>query len=115
MPIPDKFHAALSQEFTAFYNESELPESWDEWLEAELEREAAAGATRMRYWVAGADLPELAAFLRSESQNRQGDLVREIEGWTNSFWRYKDEKWNALQRILNALAEQLEAGEKRVQ
>ena len=111
MSIPDKFHAALSQEFTSFYHESELPGEWDEWLSEELEGEAAAGATRMRYWVDRADLPELAALLRRESQERQGVLVREIENWTNSLWRYDDEKWHALQRILNAIADHLEIRE----
>jgi hypothetical protein len=109
--IPDKFHTALSQEFTSFYHESELPGSWNEWLTEALQREAAAGATRMRYWVDRADLPELTAFLRRESQERQGALVREIENWTNSLWRYDDEKWHALQRILNAIADHLETRE----
>jgi hypothetical protein len=115
MPIPEKFVEALSQEFTAFHHVSELPESWDEWLREELEHEAATAAARMRYWVDNADLPELAAFLRAESQDRQGALVREIENWTNAFWRHQDEKWHALQRILNAIADHLEPRETRAQ
>jgi hypothetical protein len=111
MSIPDKFYEALSQEFRSFYHESELPESWDEWFHEDLDREAAAGAARMRYWVGSDDLFELATFLRSESRDRQGALVREIEHWTNFRWRSDDEEWQALQRILNAIADHLEIRE----
>lgn len=109
MSIPEKFSDALRQEFGCYYEVSELPDSWEEWLLEELEDAARTGAARMRYWVDNADIPELIAFLRAESQNRQGSLVKEVEHWTRAYWRGDDENWMALQRILNSIANQLEA------
>ena len=113
MPIPERFREALFQEFVGFYHVSEAPDSWDEWLEEKLERAASSGAARMRYRIASNDISEFVAYLRSESQNRQGSLVQEIEHWTQSLWAYNDKKWNVLQQLLNAIADQLEAREKQ--
>jgi hypothetical protein len=112
MPIPEKFRKAITQEFVGFYNLDVLPPSWDEWLKEKLDRAATVGAARMRYRIASTDVSELAAFLRAESQNRQGELVREIESLTSYSWGERDKAWNALQRLLNALADKLEAQEK---
>ena len=108
MPIPAKFTEAIKQEFGAFYQVSELPESWDNWLQNELDQAASSGADRMRQWLDDSHLSEFIDFLREESQKRRGGLVQEIELWTNAFWSHRDDDWNALQEILSALADQLE-------
>ena len=109
MAIPQKFREALSQEFSCFYEVSEQPSSWDDWLENELEEESSIGAARLRYWIDDRDIAELVEFLRTQSEERNGELVREIENWTNSFWSHDDRKWKALQQILTSIADQLEA------
>lgn len=112
MPIPEHFLKALRNEFTAFYDVSELPDSWDEWM-SELDQEAAASATRLRGWIDNdAHASDLAGYLRDQSRERRGDLVLDVENWTRFGWSDEEEDWIALQRILRAIADRLDAEPK---
>lgn len=109
MLLSDDIEKSFRNEFVAFYEISELPDSWEEWLNMELDNAATNSAARMTDWVEDNDIPEMARLLRSAARERRGTLVRQIEKWTRFFWSEEDDDWNALQEILNAIANQLEA------
>lgn len=107
MFIPERFSKAIRTEFVAFYEVAELPGSWPEWM-ADLEQITAASAARIRRQLGDVPASELAEFLRTGSQDRQGALIRQIESWTRFGWSDEDDDWTALQQILRAIADQLD-------
>ena len=107
MSIPDEFEEALSQEFVCHYQVTELPESWDEWRE-NLQEIAQDAADRMKIWFDPVLSPRLAAYLRLQSQQRRGELVTAIEGWTRFAWHHKDKDWAVLHQLLNTIADCLD-------
>ena len=108
MSIPAIFLDRLRSEFTCYYEVSELPEIWDEWLASDLPEEAAESATRLSRSLDKTQTSQLAAYLRSASRERTGALILEIEKWTRFLWRHEDEDWLALQQILNVIADKLD-------
>lgn len=109
MPIPERLSRALSNEFACFYEVSEIPDTWDAWLQ-ELGNHAQASAARIRQWLdSDAAAAELAVYLKEQSSERHGELVRNIEARTRFAWSHQDDDWTALQRILQAIADCLES------
>ena len=107
MSLPDHIWKALRNEFIAWYEVSELPDAWDEWIQNELKRSASASASRLRRAAKDTNIQDISNLLREGSQARRGELVRHIEAWTRFGWSDEDEDWTALQQILNAIADHL--------
>ena len=107
MPIPQRFSNAIRTEFVSFYEVAELPASWSEWM-AELQQITVASASRIRHRLGDVPASELAAFLRSGSQEPQSELIRAIEEWTRFGWSDEEEDWTVLQQILCAIADHLD-------
>ena len=108
MAISRPVRKVLHDEFTAWYDVSELPDSWREWMESDLDEESSASAVRLRRKVDSTQLAELVKVLRDGSQERRGELVVLIENWTRFGWGDEDEGWYALQQLLNTVADKLE-------
>lgn len=107
MSIDERIHEALHNQLVSYFDYSELPESWDDWLREGLERDAARSAAQIRQTLGAALVPELASLLRAASLERRGELVREIESWTRFAWGRRDHTWAALQQLMLALARHL--------
>ena len=73
-----------------------------------LEVESAASASRLSRGMEDSQCSELAEYLRSASEEVEGDLVAKLESWTRVRWSDEDSHWPALQTILKAIADSLD-------
>ena len=108
MSLPSDLWKTLRDEFTAWYEVSELPDSWEEWTSTEFEQMTSRTASRLRRNVQEVRLSALVTLLREASRQRRGELVRQIEGWTRFGWSDEEEDWITLRRLLTTFANKLE-------
>lgn len=107
--IPEPFREALAEMLAAHFRAPVAPDGWPTWLRDELPRRAAAAARQLRERLGEASTKGLAAYLRTASQERFGELVSTMSYHTDRHWRARETDWEACRRILSAIAERLES------
>jgi hypothetical protein len=98
----------IVDEFASQYLPGEVPSEWDDFATNQVIPEMAhKSANRLRFYAGDDKIQELIALLESAKLEPEGELMEEICGINMIDWREDSDYWNAFEKIINLIIQDL--------